>query len=252
MLLLGSAGRTAPGSSSCIGSDYQPGPAIEVSAEEPAGGQEGPPPAPRDAALPSSSGGSSNSIVPAFGSRASADLLNVLMPLLASASNFAAVSGVTFAMAEPSGSLAGDRPAARSGQGGMATGVPLVLPAAEVAVGPGKLKRMLSQLVDGVIACAARGDHVQVSVLQRQWQGRPGVAVALCCWRALGGSGKALSSPHTPMQPELFAFLRSSAAEASGFFEVSASAPPGVQRPGSAALSATLWLPVVAQDAGWT
>jgi hypothetical protein len=250
-LLEPGAGRPALPSSS-IGRDFQ---AIEVSTEEPACSQAGPGSQPPDAAVPSSVSGSS-SIVPVFGSRASADLLNVLMPLLASASNFAAVSGVSFAMAEPSSGHADGRPNTLTNRGGAATGAPrqpLVLPAVEVAVGPGKLKRMLSQLIDGVIACAARGDHVQASVLQQQWQGRPGVAVSLCCCRSLahGGGGSIAGLPHPPMQPE-FAFLRGSAAEASGYFEVSSSALPGGQRLSSSALTATLWLPVVAQDAGWT
>ncbi|KAL4443615.1 hypothetical protein ABPG75_011352 [Micractinium tetrahymenae] len=197
-----------------------------------------------------------------YGSRASADLLNVLMPLLASASNFAAVSGVTFVMADATGSSkAGDLPvpAAAGGQRAPLAPQALSLPAAEVAVGPGKLKRMLSQLIDGIIACAARGDLVQASVLPQGWQGRPGVAIALCCCYSLthgssasnGSSGDTAGSlPRPPLKPE-FAFLRGSAAEAGGWFEVHAE-PPDVRHGNSSSLAATLWLPTVVRDAGWS
>lgn len=193
--------------------------------------------------------------VAAFGSRASADLLNVLMPLLASASNFAAVSGVAFMMTDATGSsTAGSLPAPVAAVGRpLALAPPAVsLPAAEVAVGPGKLKRMLSQLIDGIIACAARGDLVQASVLAQGWQGRPGVAVTLCCCYSLTHSssvGSAGHLPRPPLQPE-FAFLRGSAAEAGGWFEVHAE-PPDVRHGSSSSLAATLWLPTVVRDAGW-
>ncbi|PRW56641.1 hypothetical protein C2E21_4621 [Chlorella sorokiniana] len=189
------------------------------------------------------------------GSRASADLLNVLMPLLASASNLAAVSGIAFVMAEHSSS---------GGSGGSGSGTPtavapqqLALPAAEVAVGPGTLKRMLSQLIDGIIACAARGDVVQASVQPRQWQGRPGVAIMLCCAYGLNhssGSGAAVAAAdlrRPPLQPE-FAFLHTTAAEAGGMFEVHTDATPDVAHLNSSALAATLWLPTVpVRKAAW-
>ena len=201
----------------------------------------------------SSSGSAAIVGMAAGGSRASADLLNVLMPLLASASNFAAVSGVSFVMVDQSsdsGSSSGSAGSSGSGGSGASAGgrlAPLSLPAAEVAVGPGKLKRMLSQLIDSVIACAARGDLVQASVTLQQWQGRPGVAVSLCCWYGLqhGSAGGGAR-----LQPE-FAFLKGSAAGAGGYFEVHAEATLDVRHLNSSALAATLWLPTVAQDAGW-
>ncbi len=195
------------------------------------------------------------------GSRASADLLNVLMPLLASASNLAAVSGVAFVMAEH-GSSSGSGSGSGGGSGGGNAPGPaapqqLALPAAEVAVGPGTLKRMLSQLVDGMLACAARGDVVQASVQPRQWQERPGVAITLCCAYGLNHSSGSTAGaaapalPRPPLQPE-FAFLHTTAAEAGGMFEVHTDATPDVAHLNSSALAATLWLPTVpARGAGW-
>lgn len=187
-----------------------------------------------------------------YGSRASADLLNVLMPLLASASNFAAVSGVAFVMADAVGGGQTSSLPALAGRPTPLAPAAGSLPAAEVAVGPGKLKRMLSQLIDGIIACAARGDLVQASVLPQSWQGRPGVAVTLCCCYSLthgSGAGSAGPLPRPPLQPE-FAFLRGSAAEAGGWFDAHAE-PPDVRHGSSSSLAATLWLPTVVRDAGW-
>ena len=283
--------------SSSIGSDYQLGSTIDLSVDEPAaaagdmqspgsgqggssstssggGGGGGPisgngnSPGMVDTSSTSSSNGSDgdggssgegSGTTLVYGSRASADLLNVLMPLLASASNFAAVSGVNFVMAHNSG-----RPSSSSSSGsgsgaGPAANGPapqqqepaqaqaLALPAAEVAVGPGKLKRMLSQLIDGLIACAARGDLVQASVHPQQWQGRPGVTVSLCCCYSLlhgGGGSSGASLPRPPLQPE-FAFLQGTASEAGGWFEVHADATPDIAHLNSSALTATLWLPTV-------
>ena len=259
--------------SSSIGSDYQWGTSssgdatidmsidelsqVQLSIHQPAAGGSGSgstlngsggsrPAPPRRNAVPF--GGSTG------GSRASADLLNVLMPLLASASNLAAISGVAFVMTEHgSGSSSSSSSSGGSGGGGSgAAGPAVALPAAEVAVGPGTLKRMLSQLIDGIIACAARGDLVQASVLPQSWQGRPGVAVTLCCCYSLthgSGAGSAGPLPRPPLQPE-FAFLRGSAAEAGGWFDAHAE-PPDVRHGSSSSLAATLWLPTVVRDAGW-
>jgi hypothetical protein len=188
----------------------------------------------------------------------------VLMPLLASATNFAAVSGVRFVVASLGG---GTSAASASGPGAAsATGTAqrqLVLPAAEVAVGPGKLKRMLSQLVDGVMACALRGDLVQASVLAQEWQGRPGVAISLCCCYSLAHDGGSASRDNgsvssraatrlhrPPLRPE-FAFLEGSALEAGGFFEVNQGRAPDVQHLNSSTLTALLWLPAVGREAAW-
>ncbi len=249
--------------SSSIGSDYQWGssglasPTIDLSvdAEKPGTSSDS-----------DSSSSSNGSGVPApapgaaaagpgsmtYGSRASADLLNVLMPLLASASTFAAVSGVTFVMADATGGSNGSTALPSAGRLPAPATAAVSLPAAEVAVGPGKLKRMLSQLIDGIIACAARGDLVQASVLPQSWQGRPGVAVTLCCCYSLthgSGASPAGPLPRPPLQPE-FAFLRGSAAEAGGWFEAHAE-PSDVRHGSSSSLAATLWLPTVVRDAGW-
>ncbi|KAL4858504.1 hypothetical protein ACK3TF_001471 [Chlorella vulgaris] len=267
-------------SSSSSDCDFQQGSTIEMSVDEPSStarpSASQSPSRTGDGSSSSSngSGSSRNSITSSssdalvFGSRASANLLNVLMPLLASATNFAAVSGVRFVVASPGG---GTSAASASGPGAAsatatATGTAqrqLVLPAAEVAVGPGKLKRMLSQLVDGVMACALRGDLVQASVLAQEWQGRPGVAISLCCCYSLahdGGSAardngsvssRAATRLHRPpLQPE-FAFLEGSALEAGGFFEVNQDRAPDVQHLNSSTLSALLWLPAVGHEAAW-
>ena len=274
--------------SSSIGSDYQLGSTIDLSVDEPASAGVTQPPSSSSSGGSSSSANSSSSggdgsssssnggakgsngsdggsssggtgAALVYGSRASADLLNVLMPLLASASNFAAVSGINFVMAQDGGRSHSHGSGGDSGDGHAASGPApqqqeeepaqaLALPAAEVAVGPGKLKRMLSQLIDGLIACATRGDLVQASVHPQQWQGRPGVAVSLCCCYSLlhgggggGGSGGG-SLPRPPLQPE-FAFLQGTACEAGGWFEVQADATPDVAHLNSSALTATLWLP---------
>ena len=204
------------------------------------------------ARLSSSSSSGGRSGTPVYGSRASADLLDVLMPLLASAANLAAVNGARFSLAEchSSGAAAGAAAPGPEPQ-------PLALPAAEVAVGPGTLKRMLSQLVDGMLACAARGDLVQASVLRQDAQDRAGVAVSLCCCYGLahggsggGGGGAAGPLPRPPLQPE-FAFLQKTAVDAGGWFEVRTDGTPDVAHLGTAAVAATLWLPVVTRDAGW-
>ena len=267
--------------SSSIGSDYQWGASssgeatIDMSIDDLSRAQLSthPPTAGGSGGSKLTGSGSSSSVTPVqnavpyggsvSGSRASADLLNVLMPLLASASNLAAVSGVAFVMAEHGSGSSSDSGGSSGGSGGSGsapgTAAPqqLALPAAEVAVGPGTLKRMLSQLIDGIIACAARGDVVQASVQPRQWQGRPGVAIMLCCAYGLNhssGSGAAGTPalPRPPLQPE-FAFLHTTAAEAGGMFEVHADATPDVAHLNSSALSATLWLPTVpARGAGWS
>lgn len=265
--------------SSSIGSDYQRGASssgeatIDMSIDDLSRAQLSthPPTAGGGSGSKLTGSGSSSSAAPVrnavpyggtvSGSRASADLLNVLMPLLASASNLAAVSGVAFVMAEHGSGSSSDSGGSNSSGSGSAPGTAapqqLALPAAEVAVGPGTLKRMLSQLIDGIIACAARGDVVQASVQPRQWQGRPGVAIMLCCAYGLNhssGSGAAgtpvLARP--PLQPE-FAFLHTTAAEAGGMFEVHADATPDVAHLNSSALAATLWLPTVpTHGAGWS
>ena len=279
--------------SSSIGSDYQWGPSssgeatIDMSIDSEAQAQ----PSTHHQPVASSSSGSStrmngsgagssaaavSGVAPfgggAGGSRASADLLNVLMPLLASASNLAAVSGVAFVMAEHGSDSSSSGSSSSSSSSMAGAPVPpaqqqLALPAAEVAVGPGTLKRMLSQLIDGIIACAARGDVVQASVQPRQWQGRPGIAITLCCCYSLshgssaggfggGSNGGAAAAavaalPRPPLQPE-FAFLQSTAAKAGGMFEVLADATPDVAHLNSSALAATLWLPTVTASAGWS
>lgn len=268
-------------SSSSSDCDYQQGSTIEMSVDEPSStarpSASQSPSRTGDGSSSSSngSGSSRNSITSSssdalvFASRASANLLNVLMPLLASATNFAAVSGVRFVVASPGGGTLG----AASGPGpeaatatATATGTAqrqLVLPAAEVAVGPGKLKRMLSQLVDGVMACALRGDLVQASVLAQEWQGRPGVAISLCCCYSLahdGGSAardngsvssRAAARLHRPPLQSEFAFLEGSALEAGGFFEVNQDRAPDAQHLNSSTLTALLWLPAVGREAAW-
>lgn len=169
-------------------------------------------------------------------------LASVLVPLLASATNFAAVSGVTFLLAPQE-------------QG--TSGVPDVQVAADVMA----LKRMLGQLLDSTIACAAAGDCIELSFLQESWRGAEGVAVAVRLLQAMGPGGGRSSSVaadadgHVYLQE--FASLASMARKLGGWFDVKVdSAAQVVQHsmevhtPAGGSLSAVLWLPIGAAGDG--
>ena len=292
-------------------------PAEEASATSPSSGT-------------SSGGGSGSSSQPPAGQQpptsggASTDLVNVLMPLLAAASNLAAVNGVSLVLVPPSGaqdpglidlaeagrSQASSSSSSTSSSGGGSSrnsgggssdseaawsngtseaasrigreaggaasregrqgwqqqqqqggAVPTAarpqpaphhLPSARVAVGAGVLRRMLSQLLDGMVACAARGDTIQAWVRMERWEGRPGVLVGLCCLQGIvhasassssssSGSSASGRPPVAAPDPLLraahglrrlavpeFAFLESMTQQAGGRFEARADARPTI------------------------
>ena len=80
---------------------------------------------------------------------------------------------------------------------------------------------MLSQLLDGILACATRGDCIEVAVVPSKWDGRAGFAVTLCCLQNLkhaqqaqqGGIGP---SVQRQQQQQQFLVPSSSAAIATG------------------------------------
>ncbi|GAB4821547.1 hypothetical protein N2152v2_008593 [Parachlorella kessleri] len=182
-----------------------------------------------------------------------ADLYNVLMPLLATAANFAALNGITLLMVPPSQQQpagdtwgpAGGEPASlpsmltgtalqqearnslSQGSGG-SDGIGIGskagvgqqgLPSAVVTVDSRSLKRMLSQLFDGFLACAVRGDCIEVAVVPSQWDGRAGVAVTLCCLQHLTHAQQAQQAgmgSSVQQHQQQFSVPSSSAAVAAG------------------------------------
>lgn len=134
---------------------------------------------------------------------AAADLSAVLAPLLATAANFASVSGVAFKLAVGP------------------------MPDALVAIEALPLKRMLAMLLDGVVDSAARGDSIEVEARLQPWGGAGGVAVAVALLRGAGAEASQAS-------PE-FEMLEASARQAGGWFSC--------EECSLGEVTAVLWLP---------
>jgi hypothetical protein len=177
---------------------------------------------------------------------AATDLAGVLVPLLASASNFASVSGISFLLAAEGG-----------GVGGVAH-----FPAAAVAVDPLALKRLLAGLLDSVMARAARGDSIEAAVQRQAWEGQEGAAVVVrllqgmeAVVRGVAGGGVE-PAPDPGAHPE-FVSLAGAAAQQGGWLRVEAHGPAeveqlarGIHLPSRGAVLAMLWLPAASGGGG--
>lgn len=183
--------------------------------------------APMPAALALCAASSSSSI------SASTDLFPVLMPLLAAASNLASVTGASLFLVPSEAEASEPEASVSSSSGGGGSGIQHPIAPqhlrAHVAVPPALLRRMLSQLLDGMVASASRGDLIKVCV--EAMRGGDGVdaAEAACIVRLCivrGGSGAADPSLRVahglrmPPRPVEFAFLDRMAAAAGGSLEL--------------------------------
>jgi len=177
------------------------------------------------------------------------ELAPTLVPMLASASNFAAVSGVSFVLMHVDGDeLSGHFTAGTLDH-------TAAVPDARLAIDSVVLKRMLSQLLDGTIACAARGDCIEVTFKLESWQGVPGVLAAVQLLQAIGPAGGRAASVAADDEGHIylaeFAALSNLAQQSGGWFDVRIeTAVAVVQRsveahsPSQGLLSAVLWLPI--------
>jgi hypothetical protein len=199
-----------------------------------------------------------------------APLVATLAPLLNSAQNFASVSGVTFLLPpipvegsiteNPAGTLGPTR--AKEDREPRFT-----FPETAVPVEPIVLKRMLSQLLDGTIACSARGDVIEFVC---ECEGN-GVVIATRLVQAIG-PGTLTRSTAAAMDSEgghvflaEFATLSRLARQAGGWFDVTVeqinsnninnslggaatSSPVATLARGGSSLMAAMWLPSVPLD----
>ena len=171
-------------------------------------------------------------------------LLATLAPLLRSAENFASVSGVTFLLRadqlqnqqqqqQPidttTTTTANNQTSSSSSPAQVAISRcarRLQINEVCVCAEPIALKRMLSQLLDGAIACGARGDCIELVVDAEEWQGRPGVVVATRLMQAIGpatlrrGPATAVDADGHIYLAE-FATLSRLARQTGGWFDVS-------------------------------
>ena len=112
---------------------------------------------------------------------------------------------------------------------------------------------MLSQLLDGTIACAARGDCIEVAFQLEPWQGAPGVVVAVRLMQALGpggGGAAVISDTGGHIYLSEFSALAGLARQAGGWFDIKTDTAAQVVQhsmevhsPSAGSLSAALWLP---------
>lgn len=196
-----------------------------------------------------------------------AALIATLTPLLSSAEKFASVSGVTFLLPLEQRQLqqqhhSQQQPSFLTKTSGYEWYAErLAFPETGVAVEPVLLKRLLTQILDGTIACAARGDCIELLLEAETWQGRPGVVIATRLVQAIGpgaltrGVAHAIDTDGHVFIAE-FAILSQLARQCGGWFDVRAeahsSAAGGTQQDrtlaaaladGGGTLVAAIWLP---------
>ena len=136
---------------------------------------------------------------------ATAPLLATLAPMLSGAQNFASVSGVTYIFPPSMFSSSTNRTRSTNTNGRRAATMEPNLGTSTTAstttisddredeeeimvpVDTVTLKRLLCQLLDGPMACAARGDCIELMLdRHEQWQGRQGVIIATRVTQAIG------------------------------------------------------------------
>jgi hypothetical protein len=206
-----------------------------------------------------------------------APLVATLAPLLNSAQNFASVSGVTFLL--PLKSKDFENTAGTVPNLSKQDKEPrFTFPETAVPVEPIVLKRMLSQLLDGTIACSARGDVIEFVCGQED----NGVVIATRLVQAIGpgtltrGGAVAMDAEGGHVFLAEFATLSRLARQAGGWFDVtvepstntnsfeeakgagtsrvgegrasSSSSPVATLARGGSSLMAAMWLPSVPLD----
>jgi hypothetical protein len=97
-------------------------------------------------------------------------LRSMLTPLLSAVAKFAVVSGVRLIPVDSSGCVQAEH------------NIPDVIIPADGLV----LKRLLGQLLDGMMACSSRGDCIEFAVEEKLWQGSPGVLISVRLMQAAG------------------------------------------------------------------
>ncbi|KAL4527784.1 hypothetical protein Ndes2526B_g08548 [Nannochloris sp. 'desiccata'] len=157
-----------------------------------------------------------------------APLVSTLAPLLNSAQNFASVSGVTFLLPPKPESSSSEIVAGAMGPAAKEDREPrFTFPETAVPVEPIVLKRMLSQLLDGTIACSARGDVIEFVC---EYEG-DGVVIATRLVQAIGpgtltrGGAAAMDSEGGHVFLAEFATLSRLARQAGGWFDVTVEQP---------------------------
>ena len=201
-----------------------------------------------------------------------APLVSILAPLLNSAQNFASVSGVTFLLPPKPEDFSSENAAGAMGSTAKDNGEPrFTFPETAVPVEPIVLKRMLSQLLDGTIACSARGDVIEFVC---EYEGA-GVVIATRLVQAIGpgtlvrGTAAAMDLEGGHVFLAEFATLSRLARQAGGWFDVTVEQPStnatsnslageegrrgsdaAVERlaRGASSLMAAMWLPSVPLD----
>ena len=205
-----------------------------------------------------------------------APLVATLAPLLNSAQNFASVSGVSFLFTQQKASEeenSVDATAETAAQ--EKEGYTFSFPETAVPVEPIVLKRMLSQLLDGTIACSARGDAIEFVCEQEG----AGIVVATRLIQAIGpgtrtrGGAAAMDSEGGHVFLAEFATLSRLARQAGGWFDVTveqstsgsssiaagggrgvenvgatSASPAATLARGGSSLMAAMWLPSVPLD----